>query len=158
MAKVTFRSETQWSGRGVQCDVRARNHRWVVDEPVSLGGTDEGPNPVELVLGALGSCLTVLGALQAPNHGVDLKGFRVRVEGDLDPDGFMEKAPVRPGFQEIRARIEVDTPSSTERVEALVEHIERICPVKDTLMGVPVGAVRWEILPAERRDPATAVS
>ncbi|XXT14535.1 hypothetical protein WME94_30235 [Sorangium sp. So ce429] len=32
-------------------------------------------------------------------------GFQGRVDGDLEPDGFQEKAPVRPRFLEIRYHI-----------------------------------------------------
>jgi len=150
MANLTFRSEARWIGEGVGVEVRARQHRLLVDEPADLGGRDAGPNPVELLLAGLGSCLTVLAVLYAPAYGVDLRGFRVRVEGDLDPDGFQGKAPVRPGFLEVRYRLEVDSPSPAERVSALLEHIQRVCPVKDTLTGVPVRALtpRWEGAPS----------
>lgn len=54
----------------------------------------------------------------------------------------MEKNPaVRPGFQEIRYRIEVDSPSDVGKIRELIGHIEKICPVKDTLSGVTVKEV-----------------
>jgi uncharacterized OsmC-like protein len=138
MPNVTFRSESVWSGEGVRLTARSRKHAVVIDEPTNLGGTDQGMNPVELVLGGLGGCLTVLAAMLAPKYEVELKGFRALVEGDLDPDGFMEKAPVRPGFSAIRVKLEFQTTASTEQIAALTQHIERICPVRDTLCGVPV--------------------
>jgi len=138
MSNVTFVSDSHWTRDGVRVVVEAREHRWIVDEPTELGGRDQGPNPVELVLGGLGSCLTVLAASFAPRHGVELRDFRVIVEGDLDPDGFLGLSPIRPGFQDIRYRFEVDSPSPAERVHALLEHIQRVCPVKDTLRGVSV--------------------
>jgi uncharacterized OsmC-like protein len=47
----------------------------------------------------------------------------------------MEKANVRPGFLEIRYYIDIDSPSTPEKVQALIEHVERVCPVKDTFRG-----------------------
>ncbi|MBE3554640.1 MAG: OsmC family protein [Thermicanus sp.] len=139
MGKTTFQSVVIWSGHGVKCEADIRGKKIIIDEPPSLGGTDEGANPVELVLAALGGCISILTSMYAKKHRVDLKGVKVFVEGDLDPDGFMEKDPsIRPGFQEIRFRVEIDSPSSPENVETLLEHVERICPVKDTLKGVPV--------------------
>nr|PZN38472.1 MAG: peroxiredoxin [Bacillota bacterium] len=139
MAKTTFRADVSWSGESVRSVARIRNKEVIIDEPTSLGGTDQGPNPVELLLAALGGCLNILITTYAPLHQVEVRGVRIRVEGDLDPDGFMGKNPnVRPGFQEIRYHIQIDSPSSPENIRALIEHVERVCPVKDTLKGVPV--------------------
>ncbi|GAB6936099.1 OsmC family protein [Calditerricola yamamurae] len=141
MAKVTFSSDVVWTGEGVRSVAHIRDKQVVIDEPPSLGGDDLGPNPVELILAALGGCLNVLIASFAKLHGVELRGVRVKVEGDLDPDGFTERNPnVRPGFLEIRYHIEIDSPSASERIQALLDHVQRVCPVKDTLKGVPVVA------------------
>jgi len=140
MANLTFKVESAWTGKGFGVEIKARQHRLLTDEPEALGGNDRGPNPVELVLGGLGSCLTVLAALYAPKYGVDLQQFRVWTEGVINPDGFLARAPVRPGLQRIRYGFTVISPSSPEAVDALLTHIQNLCPVKDTLAGVPVDA------------------
>lgn len=142
MPQTTFSSQTIWSGQKVKSTAHLRDHRVTIDEPESLGGTDSGPNPVELVLAALGGCINVLVTSFAGIYEVELKKVQVDVEGDLDSDGLLEKNPaVRPGFQEIRYRIQIDSPSPQGRIQALIEHVERVCPVKDTLKGVPVKAL-----------------
>ena len=139
MAKTTFQSTVRWERQGVRCVADIKGKKIVIDEPEALGGTDQGPNPVELILSALGGCLTILVSSFAAMHNVELRDVTVEVEGDLDPDGFQEKNPaVRPGFLEIRYRIKIDSPSPNHYVTELLQHIERICPVKDTLTGVPV--------------------
>ncbi|AOP35091.1 hypothetical protein A0128_15330 [Leptospira tipperaryensis] len=42
------------------------------------------------------------------------------------------------GFQEIRYSIEVESDSPRENQDRFLEHIQKICPVKDTLRGVAV--------------------
>ena len=40
---------------GFAQEIRAGRHRLLADEPVADGGTDTGPGPYELLLGALGA-------------------------------------------------------------------------------------------------------
>ena len=141
MANMIFKSEVKWTGEGVSSDAECGKHTIHIDEPPALGGKDTGANPVELLLSALGGCMVVLINAFAPAHDVIIKDVSVSVEGDLDPDGFMGKSDVRPGFSEIRYKLNIDSPSSKENVDALIEHAKSACPVKDTLSGVPVKAV-----------------
>jgi uncharacterized OsmC-like protein len=139
MAKTTISTEVQWAGLGVQSTARVRQHEITIDEPVAWGGTDQGANPVELVLAGLGGCINVLLTSFAPLYQVELSHVTITIEGDLDPEGFMGVNPaVRPGFSEIRYAIALESHSPTDRITALVEHVERVCPVKDTLSGVEV--------------------
>lgn len=138
MANMKFESKVTWTGEGVSSDAVSGKHTTRIDEPPVLGGKDSGPNPVELILQALGGCLVVLINAFAPAHGVVINRVAVDVEGDLDPDGFMGKSDVRPGFSAIRYVLHVDSDSNVDDVEALIRHAEKACPVKDTLTGVPV--------------------
>jgi len=138
MAKTTFNATAAWTGKGPQIKVTARGHSLIVDQPEDAGGKDSGPTPLELQLGALGSCLSTLGFAFAGEFGVELNGIGVDVEGDLDPDGYMGTAEVPYGFQEIRFKIRIDSPSAKDKIDALVEHMKKICPIRNTLQGVPV--------------------
>ncbi len=150
MVSITFSTKVVWSGEGVKSTASFGNKQITIDEPKSLGGTDLGPNPVELLLAGLGGCMNVLVALFAKEHDVVLHGSEVFVEGDLDPDGFAEKnRDVRPGYQAIRYQFHIDSPSSQENIESLIAHVERVCPVKDTLSGVPVVSIARKILSSE---------
>jgi len=40
---------------GFAQEIRTGRHRLLADEPVADGGTDTGPGPYELLLGALGA-------------------------------------------------------------------------------------------------------
>ena len=43
------------SAAGFAQEIRAGRHRLLADEPVADGGTDTGPSPYDLLLGALGA-------------------------------------------------------------------------------------------------------
>jgi len=141
MANITFKSDVKWTRDGVSSDAQSGLHTLRIDEPESLGGKDSGPNPVELLLSALGGCLVVLANAFAPTHDVEVRDVNVEVEGDLDPDGFLGLSEARPGFSEIRYKLIIDSPSPAENIAKLTEHIASACPVKDTLAGVPVRAI-----------------
>ena len=64
MADAKF-SITAVSENATKTTVKARNFSMVIDEPPSLGGKDEGANPVEFVLAALAGCLNVMGNVLA---------------------------------------------------------------------------------------------
>ncbi|GAQ24420.1 MULTISPECIES: OsmC family protein [Tepidanaerobacter] len=138
MAVNTVKAKADWkSGTLVEC--AARNFKVTVDEPISDGGTDTAMNPVELLLCALGGCMSIVASSFAPKFNVDLKGFSVELEGDIDPDGFTGKNPnVRKGFSEIRYKMHIVSDSPKENIDRLYKFIETHCPVKDTLAGVPV--------------------
>lgn len=139
MAKTTFQSDVKWSGEGVLSIADIGGKEVIIDEPASLGGTDKGPNPVEYILAALGGCINVLVTSFAGKFEVEVKDVQVHIEGDLDPDGFLGKNPnVRTGYEEIRYRVELDSPSPQENIDALLKHVDEICPVKDTLQGTRV--------------------
>lgn len=140
MANITFKSDVKWTGDGVSSDAISGPHTLRIDEPEALGGKNTGPNPVELLLSALGGCLVVLVNAFAPAHDVEVKNVQVEIEGDLDPDGFMGITDVRPGFSEIRYKLKIDSPSPASQVAELTDHVLSACPVKDTLAGVPVKA------------------
>lgn len=145
MATKTFQSDVKWTGEGVLSIADIGGKKVIIDEPLSLGGTDKGPNPVEYVLAALGGCINVLVTTFAESFDVEIKDVQVHIEGDLDPDGFLGKNPnVRPGYEEIRYCVELDSPSPQEKINALLEHVDKICPVKDTLEGTRVINIKTE--------------
>lgn len=139
MAIVTFSTDVVWSGKGVLSEADVNGKKVLIDEPAHLGGTDIAPNPVEYLLVGLGGCINVLVATYAEEYNVKVDYLEVKVHGDLDPDGFLGKnKDVRPGFSEIRYECIIQSDSNNEDISALLSHVEKICPVKDTLIGTIV--------------------
>lgn len=117
----------------VLVETTARQHRVLVDEPESLGGTDQSMNPVELLLSALGACQSIVARTYADKFGIELKDFKVELEGDLDTDGFLGKSDVRPGFSNIRSTYYIETDAPEEKVAEFIQFLEEHCPVGDTI-------------------------
>jgi uncharacterized OsmC-like protein len=118
---------------GVRVVTTARQFELIIDEPTNLGGTDTGMNPVEALLASLGACQSIVARVYATKFDVVLEDFRVEVEGELDLDGFFNRAEVRPGYSDIRYTFYIKTTSSREKVEQFVQFLESKCPVGDTI-------------------------
>jgi uncharacterized OsmC-like protein len=144
MPKEVFKA-TAVLQEGVKVDVQARNFHITIDEPPAMGGTDAGMNPVEMVLGALGACQAIVARAYSKKFEVELEDFRVELEGDLDTDGFMNKSDVRRGYSDIRFSYYIKSSSPKEKINALLDFIEKTCPVEDTIAN-PVNVKRKDVI------------
>lgn len=114
--------------------VAVRGFSFVIDEPESFGGTDAGPNPVELVLSSLAGCMNVVVHMVAAEQDVKIRSLRLTVEGDLDPSRLMGSLmDTRAGFSAISLTAEVDSDASPEQIDEILRIAESRCPVADSL-------------------------
>ncbi|MDY6775272.1 MAG: OsmC family protein [Halobacteria archaeon] len=143
-ASFTFRSETEWTGgfssvtRISDFDhngetVESPEFEIVGDEPEALLGEREGPNAVELLLGAVGSCLSVTYAGHAAAKGIEIEDMEFEFEGELDLRGFLGIGDVRPGYDEISCRLSIETEASEEEIESLHEEVKQTSPLYDNV-------------------------
>ncbi|MFP4001990.1 MAG: OsmC family protein [Thermoplasmata archaeon] len=118
---------------GFRSEAKIRDFSITIDEPEELGGTNKGPNPVEVLLASLVGCLDFTGTIVADQMGYQLKDFQLEVEGDLDSRGVMGKPDVPVGFQEIRVEVKNIEGIPEEEIPEFLEQIENRCPVDNTL-------------------------
>jgi uncharacterized OsmC-like protein len=131
-AKVSFSvANTLVPGTATAVEVRVRDHRFAVDEPAPLGGTDTAANPVEYALAALGSCQVITYQFWAAKLGIPLEQVKVTVDGDLDLHGFFGFADTRPGFTDVRITVELAGPADAADYEKLKQQVDEHCPVLD---------------------------
>lgn len=126
-------------------DASARVHTWHADAGEGAGGQDTAPNPEEMLLGALGSCITQTLHMYANRKGWPLE----RVEVDLAFEKL--KAADVPEYtgdakfvHYIRHRIRIYGDLDEKQRERLMEISER-CPVRRILNG-PTSVVNDETI------------
>lgn len=132
MAIEKFNVKATWKEK-LLIETEARGHKVIVDEPVSLGGTDQGSNPVELVLSALGACQAIVIQTYAKQFGINIEDLKIELEGELDTDGFLNKSDVRPGYSHIKSKFVISTDAPKEKLETFIQFVENHCPVGDTI-------------------------
>jgi len=92
-------------------------HRLTADEPAVAGGADEGPNPPELLLAALGACISMTVRLYAERKLWPLRAVRIT----------LVRSPAE-GTEQIDVKISFVGELSEEQRRRLLEIAEH-CPV-----------------------------
>ena len=108
-------------------DVQVRHHRLTVDEPASVGGTDAGPTPVELLTAALAACTSMTLRMYAQHKQLPLQEARVEVLADREGSG-------EDTVHVFHRTIQLTGPLTDAQRERMVEIADR-CPVHRTLHG-----------------------
>lgn len=104
------------------------------DHPPQFAAPDNGATPVEIVLGALASCLMGGLASVAENRGIELTSAKATVEGEMDLAGVLGIDPdVRNGFRSIRVHFDVAADASADDIEALVAQSQKRSAVFDII-------------------------
>lgn len=103
--------------------IRAGAHELVGDEPGSLGGGDEGPDPYGLLLGSLGACKAITATMYARRKGWALTGVELELSHTRGADH--ERI-------DVQVRFEGDlTDEQRERLAVIAGK----CPVEKTITG-----------------------
>lgn len=137
--QTTWTSEVTWEG-GFRTTARSRDLAPIAfDEPPGLGGTNTAPNPVEQLLGALGSCLVIGYAANATVAGIELKDLRIELHGDLDLQTFLGLGEGNAGSSSIGATVRIEADAESEAIEALHRKVIATSPVGHCLSrSVPI--------------------
>lgn len=134
-------------GAGFRTEIGC-SHPFVIDQPKNSGGTDEGPNPLEIFLSSLPACLCAIGRIIAMQRRINLRGIEVEVEGDIDKDFLLGKTiEGRAGFTEIRSFVKIDADLTDEEKTAFLHEIEKRCPIADNMAEKSV--LKAEVLSLE---------
>lgn len=113
--------------------IAAGEHELIGDEPASAGGTDEGPNPYELLLTALGTCKTMTMRMYAERKGWNLTGATVRLDhGRVHAEDCDDCESKEGKVDEIETLIELEGDLTDEQRERLREIADK-CPVHKSL-------------------------
>ena len=135
LAKFEFRSKNNWidgghcvssvkSFYGVGAEDQSRQETFTMecDHPAVLLGNDLAPTPAEVVLHALGSCLTGAMAYHAAANGIDIESAESTLAGGCDLHGFLGLDPeVRKGFDGIKVVLKVKSDATAEQLENLAK-------------------------------------
>jgi putative redox protein len=125
--------EVRGGTAGYLQQIVAGRHRFVADEPVRLGGTDQGPTPYDLVLAGLGACTSMTLKMYADRKGWPLEEVDVRLHHDRVHARDCADCESDEGRVDVIERlVRIDGDLDTAQRARLFEIADR-CPVHRTL-------------------------
>ena len=128
----TASAVSQMSNQPGRAIVSSRGNHYIVDSVPPLGGPNEMRNPLDLALGALATCATILYEVEANEQGVPLTGLAATVEADFDPRGMATDSKINPRIKAFRVKMELEGPTA-KQAEAIKKAYVLRCPVYTTL-------------------------
>ena len=98
-----------------------RGHSIICDLPVSSGGTNSGPTPLELSLMSLAGCGVIIFADVCKNSKIEPSNIEIEVEA--------EKTSASPTLKAITMKVKIVSKTRKGLVEAAWRRTEAGCPV-----------------------------
>ena len=115
---------TRWDG-GMRAVTDVGPFTLVVDEPETAGGTDTGPQPTDLLLASITSCMALAIAFVARKRDVELDGLEITGVGTYK------------GLRFDRVAISVSSQTPHDVLASIIPEAERLCYVSNTLRHQP---------------------
>jgi uncharacterized OsmC-like protein len=138
-ANVQFRVKTDWLGQTrsestvegyrIGGEKVARSFKIAADEPFELLGTNEAPNPQELLMSAVNACMMVGYIAQASVRGIRLESCTIETEGELDLRGFLGLDETVPnGYRHVDYTVTMKGDGTAEDYQAIHQAVMATSP------------------------------
>lgn len=114
-----------------QVEILAGNHSFIADEPLGVGD-DVGPNPFDLLLASLASCIIITLKMYAGRKNWPLEC--VQVDMDMSSIDHVDAEGCKTRSSTVESRLTFQGPLTIEQIKRL-EEIAGRCPVARTVTG-----------------------
>jgi uncharacterized OsmC-like protein len=115
-------------------ETQVREHLVLSDYGEAAGGSNQAPNPIELLLSAMAACIEAAFYEFAVHEGFTIHSLTVDVEGTLDLRGLFMIDDVAAGFKDVKYVFTIETPDDKKMIRELAEKVISHCPVVDSLV------------------------
>lgn len=123
---------------GLRTQITTRDQTWYADEPLEEGGSNTAPTPMEMLRGALGSCIAITVMMYAQRKKWPLQGVEVQIDSQRFNAGDYPAYQGDAQFvHEIREHVVLHGPDLTDDQRARLLDVATKCPVR-RLIANPV--------------------
>ncbi len=125
--------------KGLYTETNVREHIVKSDYAEAAGGSNLAPNPIELLLSAMASCIEAAFYEFAVHEGLRIDRLSVDIEGTLDLRGLFMIDDAEAGFKNIKYKLTIESQDEEKRLRELAEKVISHCPVVESLVRpVPI--------------------
>ena len=111
-----------------------RSHVILADEPEEILGSNQAPNPQELLMAALNACMTVGYVAGAATRGISLTKLEIETRGTLDLRGFFHLSDmVPPGYPALEYVVRIAGDGTPEQFAEIHAEVQETSPNYDNL-------------------------
>jgi uncharacterized OsmC-like protein len=145
-AQFQWRAETEWvkgtHSRGTvktffglgEEQEHTSSFTFDADHPLQFSSEDHGATPVEILLVALGACLTGGIASVAQLREIQLRSVKATITGEHDILGILGADPEVPNrFKSIKVHYDIDADATPDEIAAVVAQSQKRSAVYDSL-------------------------
>lgn len=123
------------NSEGYKTEIYTKGHLYYADEPVENEGKDEGSDPYELLLSALGSCKAITMRMYAQRKDYPLNDIEIDLSHHRNHAVDCQDCETKEGkIDIINVRIKFTGDLNNDQILSLLEISEK-CPVHRTLMS-----------------------
>jgi len=132
-AASAWQVQTRIGPQGYTTEIDAGRHRLTADEPIAVGGADQGPNPYDYLLAALGACTAMTLRMYADRKKWPLMGVTIDLQHRKIHAKDCRECETAKGYVDrIEREVGLSGELAADQQKRLLEIADR-CPVHRTL-------------------------
>ncbi len=115
-------------------DIKARQFEFISDKELDFGGNEDGPNPLEYLLGGYAACINVVAHMVAKEQNINVRKLEINITGTLDASKLLgQPTTARSGFKSLKVNLNLDSDADQATQEKWIKEVEERCPAGDNL-------------------------
>jgi uncharacterized OsmC-like protein len=115
----------------VEC--KKSGHKFIISEPVHVGGQNVAPTPLEFLLSGAVGCYAAVFAFYAATMGVDYESFEATARADFDVRGHMMADAPPSSFRSVTIDMRIVSEAPAEKLQEIERLALAGCPGIATL-------------------------
>ncbi|TKJ23201.1 MAG: hypothetical protein CEE43_03450 [Promethearchaeota archaeon Loki_b32] len=117
-------------GMQVKCTMGAKPFELIIDAPLGLDGTNEGPSPLLVILSSIGACIIAVTRFWAKIMDIKIEEMKVFSRGHINLGAIFGIDDSKlAGYDKLEPVIRIKADAPEEKINELMDKIFTHCPV-----------------------------